>query len=94
VHNAEGNGIVPVCGLSGPGTRPTRVREFLAKNRVLFTWIDVETDPHVDRLFKQFGVTEADTPVVTCSAMLLLRNPSNRQLADRIGIPNRLNRRV
>jgi thioredoxin reductase (NADPH) len=63
-----------------------RVRDFLAKNRVLFTWIDIETDPQVDRLLKQFGVTEADTPVVACSTMLLLRNPSNRDLADRIGI--------
>ena len=63
-----------------------RVRDFLAKNRVLFTWVDVETDPQVERLLKQFGVTEADTPVVACSTMLLLRNPSNRQLADRIGI--------
>ena len=53
---------------------------------MLFTWVDVETDPEVDRLLKQFGVTEADTPVVACGAMLLLRNPSNRQLADAIGI--------
>ena len=63
-----------------------RIRDFLAKNRVLFTWVDLETDPEVDRLLKQFGVTEADTPVVACRTMLLLRNPSNRQLADRIGI--------
>ena len=34
-----------------------RVRDFLAKNRVLFTWVDVETDPQVDRLLKQFAVT-------------------------------------
>ncbi len=63
-----------------------RVRDFLAKNRVLFTWTDVETDPNVDLLLKGFGVSEADTPVVACSNMLLLRNPSNRELADRIGI--------
>src|SRR5947209_19016114 len=79
-----------------------RVRDFLAKNRVLFTWLDVETDPEVDRLLKQFGVTEADTPVVASgpggggpsggagprgeAGGLLLRNPSNRQLADAIGI--------
>src|SRR5207244_1830459 len=59
-----------------------RVRDFLAKNRVLFTWVDVETDPQVDRLLRQFGVTEADTPVVACRHRLMLRNPSNRQLAD------------
>lgn len=63
-----------------------RVRDFLSKNRILFTWIDVETDPNVDRLLKQFGVTESDTPVVAFGSMLLLRNPSNRQLADAIGI--------
>lgn len=63
-----------------------RVRDFLSKNRILFTWVDVETEPDVDRLLKRFGVTESDTPVVACGAMLLLRNPSNRQLADAIGI--------
>jgi thioredoxin reductase (NADPH) len=63
-----------------------RIRDFLAKNRVVFTWLDVETDPQVDRLLKQFGVTEADTPVVSCGRKLLLRNPSNRHLADAIGI--------
>jgi thioredoxin reductase (NADPH) len=63
-----------------------RVRDFLSKNRILFTWVDVETDPDVDRLLKQFGLVESDTPVVACAAMLLLRNPSNRQLADAIGI--------
>ena len=71
-----------------------RVRDFLAKNHVLFTWVDVETDPQVDRLLKQFGVTEADTPVVACSTMLLLRNPSNRDLADRIGIRHPLEQAV
>jgi thioredoxin reductase (NADPH) len=63
-----------------------RVRDFLAKNRVLFTWVDLETDAQVDQLLKQFGVTEADTPVVACSHVLLLRNPSNQALADAIGI--------
>jgi thioredoxin reductase (NADPH) len=63
-----------------------RVRDFLSKNRILFTWVDVETDPNVDRLLKQFGVTEQDTPVVACGKMLLLRNPSNLQIADAVGI--------
>src|SRR5216684_4133223 len=63
-----------------------RVRDFLAKNRVLFTWVDVETDPQVARLLKEFGVTEADTPVVACAHLLMLRNPSNRELADEIGV--------
>src|SRR5947209_5129116 len=79
-----------VTGLRVIGSRYSpdtfRVRDFLARNRVLFTWLDVETDPEVDGLLKQFGVTEADTPVVACGRKLLLRNPSDRQLADAIGM--------
>jgi len=71
-----------------------RVRDFLSKNRILFTWVDVETDPDVDLLLKRFGVTESDTPVVACGKMLLLRNPSNRQLADAIGIHQPLENQV
>src|SRR5918994_1765277 len=39
-----------------------RARDFLAKNRVLFTWLDLEEDPQVNQLLHQFGLTEADTP--------------------------------
>jgi thioredoxin reductase (NADPH) len=71
-----------------------RVRDFLARNRVLFTWVDLESDPEVNQLLKGFGVTEADTPVVACSHMLLLRNPTNQALADEIGIHQSLERTV
>jgi thioredoxin reductase (NADPH) len=63
-----------------------RVRDFLAKNHVPFTWLDLEGDPQVKQLLKQFGVTEADTPVVARGSKLLLRNPSNRELAESLGI--------
>jgi thioredoxin reductase (NADPH) len=62
-----------------------RVRDFLAKNRAMFTWLDLESDQQVQKLLEQFGLTEADTPVVACGHMLLLRNPTNRQLAEVIG---------
>ncbi|MCU1330141.1 MAG: thioredoxin reductase [Bryobacterales bacterium] len=71
-----------------------RVRDFLARNRVLFTWVDLETDPQVDMLLKQFGVTEADTPVVACSHLVLLRNPSNEELAQHTGIRQELTHEV
>ena len=63
-----------------------RIRDFLAKNRVLFTWLDLEGDPLVAKTLEQFGVSEADTPIVACAHCLLLRNPSNRELAEAIGI--------
>lgn len=63
-----------------------RVREFLAKNHVMFTWLDIEADPEVRALLDHFGVTEAETPIVACAEMVLRRNPSNRELAEEIGI--------
>ncbi len=63
-----------------------RVREFLAKNLVPFTWKDLEDDPQVKRFLEQAGLTEADTPVVAWGRKLLLRNPSNEELADALAL--------
>ena len=70
-----------------------RIRDFLAKNLVLFTWIDLEANPDVDQLLKHFGLTEADTPIIACSEHFL-RNPTNRELADVAGIRKPLERTV
>jgi thioredoxin reductase (NADPH) len=63
-----------------------RIRDFLSKNRVLFTWIDVEHDPEVGRLLDRFHVSPNDIPVVASGNEWLLRNPSNILLAEKIGI--------
>ena len=52
----------------------------------MFTWIDVENDPHVDELLQRFHVQVSDTPIVAYGNEWLLRNPSNMHLAERIGI--------
>jgi thioredoxin reductase (NADPH) len=63
-----------------------RIRDFLSKNRVLFTWVDVENDPQVDELLQRFHVQVNETPIVAYGNEWLLRNPSNIHLAERIGI--------
>ena len=62
-----------------------RIRDFLARNRVPFTWLDLENDPQVALLLKNFGVSEADTPVVIWGRKVILRNPSNVELANTMG---------
>src|SRR6266850_5648118 len=71
-----------------------RIRDFLAKNRVLFTWLDLEADPQVNQLLKQFGFTEADTPVVAWGRKLILHNPLNRELAEALGLRRPLEQAV
>jgi thioredoxin reductase (NADPH) len=63
-----------------------RVRDFLAKNGLPFTWLDLDTDPEVQELLKRFQMSAADTPVVAWGRRVLLRNPSNRQLAEALGM--------
>ena len=59
-----------------------RVRTFLSKNGVPFTWLDLESDPRARPLLRQFQASEADTSVVARGRKLVLRNPSNRELAE------------
>jgi thioredoxin reductase (NADPH) len=63
-----------------------RIRDFFAKNRVLFSWIDIENDPHMEELLKRLKITESDTPVVAFGNEWTLRNPTNRELAEKLGI--------
>src|SRR5262249_6644661 len=71
-----------------------RIREFLAKNLAPFTWLDLEANTDVISLLKQLGLSEADTPVVALGSKRLLRNPSNRELADALGLRQRLEQTV
>jgi thioredoxin reductase (NADPH) len=59
-----------------------RIRQFLARNKIPFSWIDLENDQQVDALLQRFNVKPEETPVVICGDNYILRNPSNETLAD------------
>jgi thioredoxin reductase (NADPH) len=48
--------------------------------------MDLEDEPEVKQFLEQAGLTEADTPAVTWGNKLLLRNPSNAELADALAL--------
>jgi thioredoxin reductase (NADPH) len=62
-----------------------RLREFLARNRMPHTWMDVEQDAEAEGLLRGLGIEASDTPVVTWSGQLL-RNPTNQELAAKMGL--------
>lgn len=76
----------------GPRFSPDtfRLRDFLTKNHVLYTYFDSETDKEVGALLKVFRVTEADLPVVGYGNDWLLKNPSNETLGAKIGLKRRI----
>ena len=63
-----------------------RLRELAARNRVPHRWIDLEEDPQAETLLRQIGVRPDETPVVIWRD-LVLRNPSNSDLARALGQP-------
>ena len=71
-----------------------RVRDFLAKNRVPFTWLDLEADPQVERAARAVRRDRGGHAVVACGRKLLLRNPSNRELAEALGLRRPLEQTV
>jgi thioredoxin reductase (NADPH) len=80
--------------LGGSSRDTFRICDFLARNQVPFTWIDVDHDPQVGALLLSFGLSEADTPVVVFGSEPLLRNPSTRALADLVGVRRPLTQQV
>jgi thioredoxin reductase (NADPH) len=71
-----------------------RIRDFFAKNRVFFSWIDIENDPNMEELFKRLNISEGDTPVVAFGNEWTRRNPTNRELAEQLGILRTLKEEV
>ena len=62
-----------------------RVKEFLTRNGHPYRYVDLDSDPGVQDLLDKFGVGEGDVPVIICRGSVVLRNPTNLQIADCLG---------
>ena len=67
-----------------PDTR--RLREFAARNRLPHTFVDLEVDHDAEALLRALGVAPEETPVVIWRGSDVLRNPSNADLAQVVGL--------
>ena len=81
---AHGFGDVVVIG-SSFCQDTLRVKEFLTRNGHPYTFMDVDRDPAVQDMIDRLGVVEGDVPVVICRETVVLRNPTNLQIADCLG---------
>jgi thioredoxin reductase (NADPH) len=66
-----------------PGT--LRIKEFLTRNSHPYAYIDLDHDADVQAMLDHFHVAVADVPVLICRGELVLRNPTNPQIADCLG---------
>ncbi|HEV3062476.1 MAG TPA: FAD-dependent oxidoreductase [Vicinamibacterales bacterium] len=63
-----------------------RIKEFLTRNGHPYAYVDLDRDPGVQELLDGFGVAVEDVPVVICRADIVLRNPTNQQIAECLGL--------
>lgn len=81
---AHGIGDVVLVGSShSQGT--LRIKEFLTRNGHPYSYIDLDRDEGVQDLLDKFQVRIDEIPVLICRGSLVLRNPSNQQVADCLG---------
>ena len=82
---SEGMGNVTMLG-SRYSADTLRLREFLTRNGHPYTYIDLDSDKASQELLDRFYIEPKDIPVVICSGTRVLRNPTNQQLAERLGL--------
>jgi thioredoxin reductase (NADPH) len=81
---AHGLGDVILVG-SVHSAATLRIKEFLSRNGHPFRYIDLDRDAEVQDLLDRFHVAVSDIPVLICRGDVVLRNPTNQQIAGCLG---------
>jgi thioredoxin reductase (NADPH) len=78
-----GSGVRLIGSHLSPDTR--RLREFLTRNRIPHSLLDLERDAQADELLRGLSISPRETPLVLRGS-LALRNPTNREVADALSL--------
>ena len=78
---AAGMGDVVLIG-SMHSADTLRIKEFLVRNGYPYSYIDLERDHDVENMLDSFHITANELPVLICRGEVVLRNPSNQEIAD------------
>ncbi|HKQ53902.1 MAG TPA: FAD-dependent oxidoreductase, partial [Pyrinomonadaceae bacterium] len=81
---AHGFGDVVLAG-SNYCAATLRVKEFLTRNGHPYSFIDLDQDDDAQELLDRFHIQEGDVPVLICRGEVVLKNPSNQEIADCLG---------
>jgi thioredoxin reductase (NADPH) len=75
--------VVLVGSIHCAGT--LRVKEFLTRNGHPYSYIDLDRDDGVQELLDHFQVSAADVPILICRGQVVLRDPTNEEIAACLG---------
>jgi thioredoxin reductase (NADPH) len=80
----RGTGLTLIGSRFDPDTR--RLLEVLARNRLVWSWLDLEASPEAEQILQGLDVPVADLPIIIVPGGPVLRNPGGRALLDALGI--------
>jgi thioredoxin reductase (NADPH) len=63
-----------------------RLQQFLTRNSFPYVNLDVNSDESVQTLLERFHINAEDVPVVLCRGAVVLKNPSNEEVAACLGM--------
>lgn len=81
---AHGLGDVVLIG-SNYNAGTLHIKEFLTRNGHPYAYLDLDRDADVQELLDRFHVSVADVPVLISRGEVVLRNPSNQEIAECLG---------
>jgi thioredoxin reductase (NADPH) len=84
IHANLGAGLRIIGSRYSADTR--RLRDFASRNRIPYRWEDLEEDPEAEVTLRAFDIPPNQTPVVIWKGQTVLRNPSNTELAELLGL--------
>lgn len=84
IHASLGAGLRIIGSRYSADTR--RLRDFASRNRIPYRWEDLEDDPEAEVGLRAFDIPPDQTPVLIWKGQTVLRNPSNTELAELLGL--------
>ena len=81
---AAGVGDIVVVG-STHSASTLRIKGFLMRNGQPYSYMDLERNSDVQELLDSFQISPSEIPVLICRGQLVLRNPTNQEIADCLG---------
>jgi thioredoxin reductase (NADPH) len=81
---SRGSGLTLIGSRFDPDTR--RLLEIMARNRLVWTWLDLEASPEAEQILQGLDVPVANLPIIIVPGGPVLKNPGGRALLDALAI--------
>jgi thioredoxin reductase (NADPH) len=81
---SQRTGLTMIGSRFDPDTR--RLLEVLARNRLVWSWLDLEASPEAEQILQGLHIAVGELPIIIVPGGPVLRNPGSRELLAALGV--------